>query len=288
MQAGKQFTNVYKGKQTVRVHANPNSFHNGVIKILNSGKVLGNVQDVHQWQTQKGKKGEGVGGSGSHEEVVDVVEDSEGELVPNEANDAALQIVATAIPVAEKVVEKKLNVNAKRTLWSDQLEENGEDGEIACDKIDDQEQSEDSITSSQEINAMFDKVEEENEDSTIFHATADATEGFRSYYNADADATGTEHEHTNPMVRLDDAIMQKQVHISNEMQSCSEEVDKTTRNVHLQRMLHTGELTPIGAKKQGKPPDISQPMVWNQSSAKKQKGTPSANVSTQQQRRLRC
>ncbi|KAJ8533136.1 hypothetical protein K7X08_016025 [Anisodus acutangulus] len=62
----------------------------------------------------------------------------------------------------------------ERRLWSEQEEESVEEEEIVGDKIVDQVLSSNSITSSQDINAMFDKVVEEEDGTTSSHAVIEA------------------------------------------------------------------------------------------------------------------
>ncbi|KAJ8564690.1 hypothetical protein K7X08_001150 [Anisodus acutangulus] len=399
---GKNIEDPSNGKQVVanpsHEKQNPSSDQNpndGVIKILQSEKVISNVNDIHKSQTQIGKKqknnnvdgqkqltlhgvkngdsiaatgnpksgatdnpspnilgngnkfaalGEGSSAQENDVEDVAVVVHVELDVIKEVGNEKAIlddgqqvhgtieerQMVEVAVPMEANISEKPLNPNAKvytpgkkkfspgktkqwvegafakptdvvvptnmscqdipsnsldtntctdgveRRLWSEQVEKAVENGEIADDKVDEQEQLSDLITSSQEVHAMFDKVVEEEDDTNTSHAIVEAAKGVR--IENCAEERIEDHVNTNSVVPHDGVNMQKQGPNSKAMQTCSKEVNKSLAKVQeeiIQRAEDTCDSTPcVDAQKQEKPPDVTIPSVGNRSSVKKQtKGT---------------
>ncbi|KAJ8550693.1 hypothetical protein K7X08_000063 [Anisodus acutangulus] len=128
----KQVTSPSNSKKTVHdknngnaKHANPNLGNsNHATKVLQSGKEVGNVNDIYKWKTNNGKK-HGIAHSNG---------------------------------------QKHLALHATQGKGNNEVrKKDGEEGEISDGNAVDKEQSFDSITSSHEIHAMFDKVADEKD-----------------------------------------------------------------------------------------------------------------------------
>ncbi|KAJ8531958.1 hypothetical protein K7X08_011881 [Anisodus acutangulus] len=217
------------------------------------------------------------------------------ERIVNVANG---QLVEDEVPVGVKIIEKPLNPNTmscqdipsntfatnthtdgvQRRLWSEQKEEAVEEGELACDKIVDQVQSSDSITSSQEINAMFDKVVEEVDGTITSHVAVEVADVVKDVNNTD-DVIRIECDvNTKTMVPQNGDNIHKRSPINIRVQICSEEVDKCPANLQDelnnnaadQRVDSSGEMTPGNdVQKHGKPPNALQLVIDYQNSVNK-------------------
>ncbi|KAJ8535485.1 hypothetical protein K7X08_023205 [Anisodus acutangulus] len=145
-------------------NANPNPSHansnpSNEIKILETGNVVGNVDDIYKWKTQEGKTNKkndvplaatGIDGGAPLVEAPPGVGAPKPVDITVTLNQECVEVSSTtyATGTAEKA----------RRLWSEDMEEDGEEGEIPSGNIGDQEPSDDSITTSQQMKEMFEET----------------------------------------------------------------------------------------------------------------------------------
>ncbi|KAJ8548922.1 hypothetical protein K7X08_030888 [Anisodus acutangulus] len=106
MKNGKNIANVNKGKKVVKGYANPNSFHNGALKILNSGKVVALRKGDGVKDGVYDKVGVGDDDVGKNVVEVDIVGK---ELITTKQVHHIIPLSATSVDVNKDA--KPLNVN---------------------------------------------------------------------------------------------------------------------------------------------------------------------------------